>query len=123
MTAPRARRRLQLTPRRWQEDAIEKWEEAGGRGVVSVVTGAGKTALALLLFDRLRDRDTDLRLVVIVPTIALLDQWAVALETEFGLDYSDIALFSGESKAKRPGIANVLVINTARSAALEIALP
>lgn len=108
-------RPLALTPRAWQVEAMGRWEESGRRGVVSVVTGAGKTALALLIFDRLRREVPDLRLVVVVPTLALLDQWVVALESECGLSGSEIGLYSGETKARQPGIANVVVINTART--------
>ena len=85
------------------------------RGVASVVTGAGKTALALLICDELWREDGDLRLVVIVPSVALLDQWVVALETELAISSSDIALFSGEGKASIARRANVAVINTART--------
>jgi len=113
-------RPLDLTPRRWQIEAMTRWEEAGRRGVVSVVTGAGKTALALLLFDRLRRERPEVRLVVVVPTLALLDQWVVALESECGLSGDDIALYSGEAKARQPGIANVMVINTARTRAADL---
>jgi superfamily II DNA or RNA helicase len=88
-----------------------------GRGVVSVVTGAGKTAFALLAFERLRQDSPDLRLVVVVPTIALLDQWVVALTADLGLPASDVAAFSGESKPRKPRTANVIVINTARTMA------
>jgi superfamily II DNA or RNA helicase len=112
--------RLGLTPRRWQLEAMARWEEADGHGVVSVVTGAGKTALALLLFDQLRRDHPDLRLVVIVPTLALLDQWYVALESECGLQGDDIALYSGEGRARVPGVANLLVINTARTCAPDL---
>jgi superfamily II DNA or RNA helicase len=91
------------------------------RGVVSVVTGAGKTAFALLAFERLRAAVPGLRLVVVVPTLALLDQWVVALTADLGLSSADVAVFSGESKAQRPKTANVMVINSARSLAPKIA--
>src|SRR5205823_10645667 len=90
-------------------------------GVVSVVTGAGKTALALLAFDRVRSQVPEARLVVVVPTLALLDQWVVALGADLGLAASDVATYSGESKPRHPGIANVVVLNTARSVAPQIA--
>jgi superfamily II DNA or RNA helicase len=99
---------------------MSKWEAEGRRGVISVVTGAGKTALALLLFERLRRNEEAIRLVVVVPTLALLDQWVVALRSECGLRDDDIALYSGESKAKHPALANVLVINTARDVAATV---
>src|SRR5215218_3607832 len=40
--------RLTLDPRVYQEDALAAWEGAGGRGVVVLPTGAGKTVLALM---------------------------------------------------------------------------
>jgi superfamily II DNA or RNA helicase len=33
-------------PRQWQVDALRAWESAAKRGIVSVVTGAGKTFFA-----------------------------------------------------------------------------
>ena len=56
-----------------------------------------------------------MRLVVLVPTIALLDQWAVALEIDGGLDHGSIGTYSGESRAGEPRQANVIVLNTART--------
>jgi superfamily II DNA or RNA helicase len=96
-----------------------KWR-ADRRGVASVVTGAGKTALALLICAELWRMEPELRLVVIVPSLALLDQWVVALETELELSPGDIALFSGESKSTKLGRANVAVINTARALPLRM---
>jgi superfamily II DNA or RNA helicase len=93
---------------------MDLWH-ADKRGVASVVTGAGKTALALLICADLWRAEPELRLVVVVPSLALLDQWVVALETELGVSPADIALFSGESKSARPGRANIAVINTART--------
>jgi superfamily II DNA or RNA helicase len=105
-----------LVPRKWQEEALETWARTG-RGVLSVVTGAGKTAFALLAYARGRASQDDLRLVVIVPTLALLDQWMVVLKTDGGFGAEEVAVFSGESRSSAPGRANVLVINTARDAA------
>ncbi len=60
----------------WQEQCIEKWFECGGRGTVKVVTGGGKTLLALAIAERLQNRKTkDLRVAIVVPTIVLMHQW------------------------------------------------
>ncbi len=60
----------------WQKDCIERWFSAKGRGTVKVVTGAGKTLLALALAERLQNHQApDLRVAVIVPTIVLMHQW------------------------------------------------
>lgn len=108
-----------MEPRRWQSEAMDLWRPAK-RGVVSVVTGAGKTALALLLFDELRRTVEGLRLVVLVPTVALLDQWYVALATEVALSSKEISTFSGEGRDREPGRASIAVLNTARSHAREL---
>jgi superfamily II DNA or RNA helicase len=56
-----------------------------------------------------------------VPTIALLDQWFVALTADLGLPVSDVAAFSGESKPAQPKTANLMVINTARRLSATVA--
>jgi superfamily II DNA or RNA helicase len=85
--------------------------------VVSVVTGAGKTAFALIAYGDVSASISDLRIVVVVPTLALLDQWVVVLETDGGFSQADIATFSGEGRARKARRANVAVLNTARDLA------
>jgi superfamily II DNA or RNA helicase len=55
--------------------------------------------------------------VIVVPTLALLDQWFIALQEELGLKESDIALFSGEERSDSPRTVNLFVLNTARGIA------
>lgn len=104
-----------FTPRAWQVEAARLWDQAGGRGVMSVVTGGGKTFLAFHMFDAIRRTNPRASLVVLVPSIALLDQWAIAAQFALGLRSEDIALFSGESFAPERAIMNVAVLNTARA--------
>lgn len=63
----------------WQRDAAKAWEENDGRGIMQVVTGAGKTALALYLYARLVDRleaaGDECQLIIVVPRIELAKQW------------------------------------------------
>lgn len=59
----------------WQVDAVERWFKSGRRGTVKVVTGAGKTILALAIAERLQAEDPELRVAVVVPTIVLMNQW------------------------------------------------
>lgn len=106
-------------PRSWQESALKAWSKEQ-RGVISVITGGGKTTFALLLFSRLREVQEDLRLVVVVPTLPLLDQWVVALSADLGLAPSEIATYSGEGRASSPGVASVIVLNTARQVAEKV---
>ena len=84
------------------------------RGVVSVVTGGGKTVFAFLCMREFRRRHPDGTAIVVVPTTTLLDQWSVGLQHEFAVPPDEIACFSSQEKARRPRTVNVLVINTAR---------
>jgi superfamily II DNA or RNA helicase len=60
----------------WQRSCISAWMENDRRGIIKVVTGAGKTVLALAIIQELqRDCAPQLRVAVVVPTIILLQQW------------------------------------------------
>jgi superfamily II DNA or RNA helicase len=109
-----------LSPRRWQVEALEAWAANDMRGVASVVTGGGKTVLALLAYQKVLEANPDARLVVIVPTLALLDQWAVTLMADFGFPEEEIALVSGESPMRRARRATIVVINTARKRSADL---
>ena len=104
---------LHHEPRAWQVEALRRWRE-NLRGVVSVVTGGGKTIFAAQCINNFLGKFVDGRAHIVVPTLVLLDQWIVDLKDELGADDSDIALYSGEEKAKEPKRFNIFVINTAR---------
>ncbi len=66
---------LQL--RRWQVEAFAAWAGTGCRGVVEAVTGSGKTRLAVAAVRVALSRGG--RVLVIVPTLDLVEQWAKEL--------------------------------------------
>lgn len=69
-----------IEPYAWQQKCIDNWFAAGGRGTVKVVTGGGKTLLALAIAERVQNtKDNELRLAIVVPTIVLMHQWYDAL--------------------------------------------
>ena len=80
--------------RPYQTDAVTAWREAGGRGIVELPTGAGKTVVAIDAVAALR-----VPTLVVVPTIDLLEQWRRELETEF-----DVAVgqFGGGEQTQAP---------------------
>lgn len=83
----------------WQEDCIERWFKANGRGTVKVVTGAGKTLLALALAEKLQNqRMPDLRVAVVVPTIVLMHQWYDELLARGNLPRTAIGRLGGGYK-------------------------
>jgi len=75
-----------------QIEGLKAWWAAGGRGVVVLPTGTGKTHLANLAIER-AGRPT----LVVTPTIDLMNQWYDELSLSFGVEvgllgggYSDI---------------------------------
>jgi len=105
---------LQVEPRRWQEEAFEIWQHEM-RGVVSVVTGGGKTVFAQMCILSFKERYPSGQVLIVVPTISLLDQWYVSLIEDLLVTADDIGCFSGEEKPPGPKPINILVINTARN--------
>jgi superfamily II DNA or RNA helicase len=80
----------------WQQDCVNRWFSAGERGTVKVVTGAGKTLLGLAIAERLqRERDPELRVAVIVPTIVLMNQWYEEIISRSNLPPSALGRLGG----------------------------
>lgn len=71
---------MMITLRRWQNIAREKWQQAGNRGVVSVVTGGGKSIFALACYQSL-SAELSCKALVVVPTRSLVEQWEALIET------------------------------------------
>ena len=107
---------LRAVPRTWQNEALVLWKERF-RGVVSVVTGAGKSVFAQMCMLVFRERYPDGRFVIVVPTIALIDQWVVSLQEDLGVAAEQIACFSGEERPTEPRTVNLITINSARTLA------
>lgn len=97
---------LGLTPRPYQEEAVAAWLEEGGRGVIVLPTGAGKTAVALTAAARL-----GIRPLVIVPTLELLKQWAEGMAKHLGLPAEAVGQVGGGSRQIRP--ATVITYDSA----------
>jgi superfamily II DNA or RNA helicase len=96
-------------------EALALWEQAHHRGIVSVVTGGGKTVFALACIDRIRPIAT----LIIVPTAALLEQWWEEAANYFDLDLDEVNIVSGTLRF-RLGAINIAVLNTAAKLAKKI---
>lgn len=94
--------------RGWQAAALAEFERAHRRGVVSAVTGAGKTVFALSCAARLQPSTV----LVVVPTVALLDQWWEESASYFGLALGEVHVITGRRRM-RSGTINLAVLNTA----------
>jgi superfamily II DNA or RNA helicase len=64
-----------------QVEGLEAWWNAGGRGVVVLPTGTGKTHLANMAIER-AGRPT----LIVTPTIDLMNQWYDELTLSFGVE-------------------------------------
>ncbi|MEW8552665.1 MAG: DEAD/DEAH box helicase [Candidatus Thiodiazotropha sp.] len=80
----------------WQKECIARWFENGFRGTVKVVTGGGKTLLALAITEKLQNEEVPgLRLAIVVPTIVLMHQWYDELLERGNLPAEVIARMGG----------------------------
>ena len=111
--------KLRIELYRWQKEAKKLWWENGGRGIVKVVTGAGKTIFALSLISDLFNseayEDGGLKVIIIVPTTVLLDQWLIETMDKLHIPRKNIGIFCGKEKEE---VENkdilIYVINSAR---------
>lgn len=72
-------------PYHHQGQAVDRFLEADGHGVLAIATGGGKTRTALIAATELQDRHTGpLLVLVLVPSTPLLLQWAAEMST-FGI--------------------------------------
>ncbi len=88
---------LTLEPRAYQQAALDAWIAHGGRGMVVLPTGAGKTVLALMAVAH-----AGVRTLVVVPTIELLHQWREALIQKLGLPETLVGMIGGGVRQSRP---------------------
>ena len=70
-----------------QQEAIRCWIKAKGKGTVEGCTGFGKTRMGLMTIKALLKKYPQFRILVVVPTTALKDQWQVQLD-EWGFSFN-----------------------------------
>ena len=75
------------SPFPYQQEAVDAWWKAGGRGIVVLPTGAGKTFVALLCMARVQRGS-----LVVVPTIDLMQQWYGVISSQFD---TEVGLIGG----------------------------
>lgn len=78
--------------RDWQEKAFPLWW-AEKRGIVKVVTGGGKTIFAIHCLTKYLEEEKSKSILIVVPSIALLDQWYEVMSQTF--DSKDITINGG----------------------------
>src|SRR5690606_36157591 len=90
--------------RHYQRDAANEWFKAGGKGIIVLATGGGKTLTALFIAHKLWQTRKRLIIVVACPFIVLADQWAKEM-VRFGLDP---IVCSGSQNSWKPKVEQAL---------------
>jgi superfamily II DNA or RNA helicase len=116
-----SRSNLSIIPRAWQTAALTRWS-LRRRGIAEVVTGGGKTSLGVLCAADFLSVHRDGHVIIVVPTIALLDQWIVEIRSAGLFQPSEIGAYSGGIAPRSPLIrCHVMTLVAAREAAPAVA--
>ncbi|MGQ0680565.1 MAG: DEAD/DEAH box helicase family protein [Actinomycetota bacterium] len=84
-----------------QGRAVDSLLAAGGRGVLEIATGGGKTRTALIAATLMQDaHDRPSLVVVLVPSTPLMNQWAEDIR-EFGVDPIVVSRFGPDERSAR----------------------
>ena len=98
--------------REWQAKAFPLWR-AKKRGIVKVVTGGGKTVFAIHCLTKYLKENKDHSIFIVVPSIALLDQWYEGLQKDF--NEKDIALNGGGEHLEHLSRINISTIDSVKN--------
>ena len=90
--------------REWQKLAFEKWKLNNFNGIISVVTGGGKTIFGIFCISYLFENNLIDSVIVIVPTKTLQDQWAANF-----ISSSDIKIDEISFNNKRLKKVNIII--------------
>ena len=96
--------------------ALASWS-MNMKGIAKVVTGGGKTSFALMCIEQYFSFHPKGSVLILVPSIALLDQWYVDILTETSLNDEDISIFGGGNSNHGKRKINISTLNTGRNAA------
>lgn len=69
--------------RKWQKEAFPLWWKQK-KGIIKVVTGGGKTFFAIYCIKKYLEKFPKNKILIVVPTIPLLDQWYLESLGVFG---------------------------------------
>ncbi|MBD3227482.1 MAG: DEAD/DEAH box helicase [Candidatus Lokiarchaeota archaeon] len=79
--------------RGYQQEAFRKWKENNYKGVVVLATGTGKSYIALEAIYNLK-----VKTLIVVPTLALIDQWKKMLIECLSISSDCIGIWGGGSR-------------------------
>ncbi len=98
--------------REWQAKAFPLWWSKK-RGIVKVVTGGGKTVFAIHCLTKYLEENKDHSIFIVVPSIALLDQWHEGLQKDF--NEKEISLNGGGEHLEKLSRINISTIDSVKN--------
>ena len=101
-----------LPLRDWQSIALSRWSKNGFHCIAEVATAGGKTRFALECINLWKVKANNPKVLIIVPTSALQDQWVVTISEVFNIDISEISAWPENKNLQKE--FQVLVVNSAR---------
>ena len=84
------------TLRSYQQEAMEKWEQNSYYGSIQLPTGAGKSLIGIDAIRHIQERT-----LILVPNLALVDQWVDFTSKFLSIPVQQIGIFNGQKKAFR----------------------
>jgi superfamily II DNA or RNA helicase len=102
----------------WQRAAVDAWiagdTEGPHRGTLEIFTGGGKSLIAIECMRHASEHSSGVRIVIVVPTLALLRQWRRVLLENTDLEEGDVGELHGHRKDNLADVPVLIsVLNTA----------
>jgi superfamily II DNA or RNA helicase len=91
--------------RPYQVEAYEKWVQNGKKGIFAMATGTGKTITSLNCALQEYKQDGSYQLLILVPTIALVEQW---IEEIAQFDFKNVITVFSENPQWRQQISKLV---------------
>jgi superfamily II DNA or RNA helicase len=101
-----------LKLREWQETAFPLWWNRK-RGIVKVVTGGGKTVFAIHCLKQYLEENPSNSILIVVPSIALLDQWYEGLLQSY--DTNQLSLNGGGEHLEELSMITISTIDSVKN--------
>jgi superfamily II DNA or RNA helicase len=108
---------INLKPFEWQVNCLNCWILNNFRGIVKVVTGAGKSLIGMMAIECFWRLQVKPIVIIIVPTKALQLQWQTNLVEHCNIRPEFIGMHGGNSKKEnyQQKFFHIFIINTARN--------
>lgn len=100
---------MTLTRDARQDEGIEHWKKAGGRATCLYPTGFGKTRVAMKIITRMLAKKADAKMIVIVPTDNLKEQWIKELIERELIQHVDVYVVN--TAIKRELSCDLLIVD------------